>query len=469
MLQELKLSLTRQGLASIVGLGFALAWIYAPFLSDYLFYLFFHTGFALTLLILAVFYRLRPHATPWTAFPWIASVFMCASALSVWVIGPSTMVPHCICALLGGIGSSYLFASWFFVYSASSIKHAVNTTLLAFAFSSTVRFVLVLIYSIIPAITFVILMVVPFASSLLLARSMGASLKHTSTVAAQPVPAVAPESATVRQSWWSSMAIVALELVAYGVVFGILRNGINEWATSTPSMLVGHLLRIFLPLLLFWWLAVRTRNEPHDGLLRGSLLLLAFVLLAGIFFGGAGPILLSAIVLVARSLVSIIIYARLFDALQHSTLHPCAVYGIGRGVYELSLVGGLLTYEQLLGRMSLDGIPFDIVYFAVACVVMLLLSSFTATLSLSSLKVGEEPVEKTRLGIEECCARTVERFGLSEREAQVLPFVVKGHTKKHIAEVLCLSEDTIRYHTKQLYRKLDVHSRQELLLKVGID
>lgn len=43
-----------------------------------------------------------------------------------------------------------------------------------------------------------------------------------------------------------------------------------------------------------------------------------------------------------------------------------------------------------------------------------------------------------------------------------------GYTKRRAAEMLCLSEDTVRYHTKSLYRKLGVHSRQDLLDLLGI-
>lgn len=54
-------------------------------------------------------------------------------------------------------------------------------------------------------------------------------------------------------------------------------------------------------------------------------------------------------------------------------------------------------------------------------------------------------------------------YRLSEREAQVLGILIKGRDIPYVAETLCLSRNTVRTHTKNIYAKLGVHSRQELL------
>ena len=41
--------------------------------------------------------------------------------------------------------------------------------------------------------------------------------------------------------------------------------------------------------------------------------------------------------------------------------------------------------------------------------------------------------------------------------------IVQGRSKAYIASLLYLSENTVRTHTKTLYAKLDVHSKQELI------
>ena len=60
-------------------------------------------------------------------------------------------------------------------------------------------------------------------------------------------------------------------------------------------------------------------------------------------------------------------------------------------------------------------------------------------------------------------AEVQKRFGLSDRETQVLELLVEGNTRKKIADMLVLSVNSIQTYVKSLYRKMDVHSRQELI------
>lgn len=53
-------------------------------------------------------------------------------------------------------------------------------------------------------------------------------------------------------------------------------------------------------------------------------------------------------------------------------------------------------------------------------------------------------------------------YRLSDREAEVMELVVRGDTVARIAERLEVSENTVRTHTKRIYSKLSVHSKQEL-------
>ncbi len=52
---------------------------------------------------------------------------------------------------------------------------------------------------------------------------------------------------------------------------------------------------------------------------------------------------------------------------------------------------------------------------------------------------------------------------LSEREAEVLQLVAQGYVNREIAERLCISPATVGTHIKNLYRKLSVHSRVQVV------
>lgn len=54
---------------------------------------------------------------------------------------------------------------------------------------------------------------------------------------------------------------------------------------------------------------------------------------------------------------------------------------------------------------------------------------------------------------------------LSEREREVLEALVDGHSTKNIAETLFVSVNTVRFHLRNIYKKLHVNSRTEAVAK----
>ena len=70
-------------------------------------------------------------------------------------------------------------------------------------------------------------------------------------------------------------------------------------------------------------------------------------------------------------------------------------------------------------------------------------------------------IEKTP----EAVKRAPEIQDLTEREAQVLAHLAKGHSYKEIADLLSISFETVRTHVRSIYEKLHVHSRTEAVLK----
>lgn len=51
--------------------------------------------------------------------------------------------------------------------------------------------------------------------------------------------------------------------------------------------------------------------------------------------------------------------------------------------------------------------------------------------------------------------------GLTDREIELLRLMVEGRSNKDIAQALALSENTVKYHIKNILQKLAVHNRTE--------
>jgi DNA-binding NarL/FixJ family response regulator len=56
-------------------------------------------------------------------------------------------------------------------------------------------------------------------------------------------------------------------------------------------------------------------------------------------------------------------------------------------------------------------------------------------------------------------------YGLSEREKEILSLLVDGLSKKQIAEKIFLSHHTVDSHLRNIYAKLEVHSRSSAISK----
>ena len=75
----------------------------------------------------------------------------------------------------------------------------------------------------------------------------------------------------------------------------------------------------------------------------------------------------------------------------------------------------------------------------------------------------EEPVVET---IEQRCGRIADEFGLSPRERELLAYLGRGHTASYIAKTLVISESTVYTHTRNIYQKVGIGSREELLAMI---
>lgn len=114
------------------------------------------------------------------------------------------------------------------------------------------------------------------------------------------------------------------------------------------------------------------------------------------------------------------------------------------------------------------GYPFDMVFMGCTTACFLIYAVFTVGRNLVLYLKPAEPADKlsaeangTDLG--SVCAKISEEYGLSPREAEVLQELAYGHSSSYVAKVLCVSNNTARTHMKNIYKKLDINSRESLL------
>lgn len=75
-------------------------------------------------------------------------------------------------------------------------------------------------------------------------------------------------------------------------------------------------------------------------------------------------------------------------------------------------------------------------------------------------EVAQDSIETT---IAERTAILASQFGLTPRETEVFELLARGRSAPYIRDALVISKNTTATHTKRIYAKLGVHSRQELI------
>jgi DNA-binding CsgD family transcriptional regulator len=80
----------------------------------------------------------------------------------------------------------------------------------------------------------------------------------------------------------------------------------------------------------------------------------------------------------------------------------------------------------------------------------------------TSEKAESERVALIGSVLEDACATMAADYGLSQREREILPYLVRGISAPAIGSKLFISPQTVKTHAHRIYAKMEIHSRDEL-------
>lgn len=181
-----------------------------------------------------------------------------------------------------------------------------------------------------------------------------------------------------------------------------------------------------------------------------------------------GPLALDAgsfLVLTGRQLFAATILALVvYLARYHGSDYYLLVFGVLIGAMVGNLAG--LVLYQAFGASSFPELmpgPF------VSLLLFFVLTSSLYLMNASNLKTHwgmtaiDDTQESVGLTLDQSCEELASRTGLTEREKEVVMHIVRGRDRQAIAEKLFISEGTVKVHMRNIYQKLDIHSKQELI------
>ena len=435
---------------------------------------FFITG-AITGLVLGVFALVKGR----NAFPAInlvgALLFVAGAAMGLAC--ETGLLPDAgklLCAAVVAVADTLMLLGWGRVLGARSPKEALFSVSLAYAVGSCLATACVAFAP--PVVTLVVSAVCAAISAYLAATDsrVPAAGHPASPINGRAVGA--PESGDSHASHASASLRDALDFLWKPVLAALFCSFITGSANvsggglsanSAIFVLLGTLL-IGLALVAAICLPRRTFNLRQ--FYQVFIPLAAIVLLcvpfldASLFPGGA------AFVYVVNGCGF-----ALLDIATISALATCSyildvpsdiVFALERCLGAFVMVLGIYT-QPVLGVSGMQTLCALILAAFLACVIVSLVrSSGGAQVGGVPVRSGEANLQTSQaspLSDEECCQELSTRGGLSAREAQVLAYLVRGRGSTFIGQELCISVQTVKTHTKHIYEKLAVHSREDLL------
>ena len=270
--------------------------------------------------------------------------------------------------------------------------------------------------------------------------------------------------------------LVIAEFAVYGLVAGLVRTPYESVQFQIAVNITGCLLLSIATAAFMLW-AYRKQADMHlNSVCQIILLLLLTVLLILVLFGDVQSVTAPIASLFARYGVYTLLLFVLCILISRESAHPYAVFGFGWGLFTLATGIGMTA-------ASIADISKFSATVALGIVYILFIITFAALartrgddqlfvpkdLQNDTERSPQDEGEQTLNDLVRRCAEIGEEHGLTKREIEVIQLICLGRSKSYIADTFDIAENTVRGYAKNAYRKLGIHSRQDLLTIVGVE
>jgi DNA-binding CsgD family transcriptional regulator len=259
------------------------------------------------------------------------------------------------------------------------------------------------------------------------------------------------------------LAFLCLFITIITINSGLMYQVINpafahlEWLTSW-YWAIPYIAAIFV-----------MRNLPRNAD-RSYLLYIAIAMIGLSFIGfmsldrsATSYLVINTLMLGACGIYDLFWWSILGEMLEFHK-NPARIFGIGLSANLLGIMlGGLIGNSAT--SMDIGGSNPALLALAVVCVTLVLLPPLHRHLSsllkdhvyLAAFSEMTTPEQDNQVD------RAMWFGNLSEREGQVASLLLQGKTYRRIADELYISENTVKYYVKNIYSKLNIQSRAELI------
>ena len=259
------------------------------------------------------------------------------------------------------------------------------------------------------------------------------------------------------------LAFLCLFIIVITINSGLMYRVVNpayghlEWLTSwywaVPYIVALYVMKT-LP---------RSTNRNYFLYVAIAMIGFSFILFMILDRSAFSYLVVNSLMLGACGVYDLFWWSILGEMLEYDK-NPAKILGIGLSANVLGvLVGGQIG--STMASADINGIHPTIMALGVVCVTLIMLPVLHKHLSI--LLSDHAYLTVLTSMVKEDQNQKVEQFvsdgRLTEREKEIAALLLKGKTYRMIAGDLCLSENTIKTHVKNIYGKYKIQSRTELV------
>lgn len=445
----------------VLGLAFMFAWQLVVFFSPVIHYStrnslshfnsvvgFSSLGMIFVLLLAAIQVKLFSRIMEHAAVRWMVPVVLtgCTITLAIVDIGTILQQPWCsIASTLAGAGLGVLYLAWGEVLHRMTIVQITVKVSVAFLLATICFAFMVMIPK---SVSIVLTTVLPAGTSFILFKV----LKRRQNEAVRKEPAFHEVAFSIR-------AVFSL-----GVLFTVGAFSRSFFLAAAPIAGSGSYPWLFLVAALISMLIVcgpllSSALPDFAAAYKTSVFALGFAMLL-LPLLEPGSIAASVVGLVTYCVSVLLVWIVLARIIGLYGLSPLFTFGIGWAACTAGLLVG--TFSGALVLSFVPTTPRLLSAVVLVCVCLLFFAYlFLFTESTMGRLLGGGHLK--RRPFHDRCRQLKAEFGLTDREEEIMLLIAKGRSAPRIREELGLTAGTVNAHVSHLYRKLDVHDRQELI------
>lgn len=266
--------------------------------------------------------------------------------------------------------------------------------------------------------------------------------------------------------------VVAAFMLLSGLLIGLYDSGFVAYNSDHDNL--RYYFSLLFSLALVPCLYAVRRNSHLRLIIWSAVLLIVF---AGAFFAvpfTGGHNARWDVLMAGRTALWALYWSLLIEVSHKQRLSTVAIIGLffllARGISSLGIeVVSLFQPAMQMSEQTALFLTLLVVFMLVVCMFLFIWLGTSSNMEGTVEGAKAEPAASPAFGApevdlrENACEQIRQEFDLTERETEVLSMLSRGYTTKRMAEELFVSDNTVRSHVKSLYRKTDLHSRQDAI------